>query len=48
MKANAINRLLQAATRRLGPAHVPTLHERRLAGMEAAARLRKVPKEPRR
>jgi len=42
MKANAINRLLQAAKRRPGPqpSNVPTLPERRGAGHEAAERIR--------
>ena len=42
MKANAINRLLQAAKRRPGPQPgcVPTLHERRVAGLEAMERIR--------
>ena len=44
MKTDAINRLLQSAKRRLGPHQVPTLHERRLEGIEAAGRIRNLPK----
>ena len=42
MKANAINRLLQAAKRYSGPQRscAPTLHERRVAGFEATERIR--------
>ena len=44
MKTDAINRLLKSAKRRLGPHQVPTLHERRVEGLEAAERIRNRPK----
>ena len=43
-KKQALARLLRLARRPEQPADTPTLHERRLEGLEAAERLRSRPK----
>lgn len=42
--SEAVARLLQAARQPVSPAKAPTLHERRLEGLEAAQRLRDRPR----